>query len=193
MKLGIAVRAFFKVLFDQQIATQISDLLSNAMRNDGSEAQSIATQTSRSAPSQTPKLQPSKTQPPKPQPPTRDSALNVLAALQREARLVDLVNEDLGQYSDAQVGAAARPCLQQCSDVLHRLFDLQPIVDGSEGESVDVDENASPLRYQWIGEGTAASGKLIHHGWQAGKVELPKWSGEASDANVIAPAQVQAV
>jgi hypothetical protein len=47
------------------------------------------------------------------------------------------------------------------------------------------------MRYQWIGEGTAASGKLVHHGWEAKKVELPQWSGDASDTNIIAPAQVQ--
>ena len=127
-----------------------------------------------------------------PQPPSRDPAVTLLATLQREARLVDLIHEDLSQYSDAQVGAAARPCLQQCAGVLNRLFELQPVVVATEGESVDVGENASPMRYQWIGEGTAESGKLIHHGWQATKVELPKWAGEVADANVIAPAQVQA-
>jgi hypothetical protein len=115
-----------------------------------------------------------------------------LAALQREARLVDLIQEDLSRYSDAQVGAAARPCLQQCASVLARLFELQPVVLAAEGELVDIGQNASPTRYQWVGEGTAASGKLVHHGWQATKVELPRWTGEKSDANVIAPAQVQA-
>ena len=107
--------------------------------------------------------------------------------------MVDLVNEDLSKYSDAQVGAAARPCLQQCAGVLTRLFDLQPVVAASEGATINVEAGASPMRYQWIGEGTAESGKLIHHGWQAAKVELPDWSGEAADANIIAPAQVQAL
>jgi hypothetical protein len=48
------------------------------------------------------------------------------------------------------------------------------------------------MRYQWIGEGTADAGKLVHHGWQVSKVELPKWSGDDADANVITPAQIQA-
>ena len=51
----------------------------------------------------------------------------MLATLQREARLVDLIHEDLSQYSDAQVGAAARPCLQQCGGVLDR-FDAMLFV-----------------------------------------------------------------
>jgi hypothetical protein len=176
MRLGIAIRAFFAALFDQQIAAQIGRLLAGEPLLAGPEAEA-AVEPARQA---------------VPQPPLRDPALTLLATLQREARLVDLIHEDLGQYSDAQVGAAARPCLQQCAGVLNRLFELQPVVANSEGETVDVAANASPLRYQWVGDGTAESGKLIHHGWQAAKVELPKWTGEAADAKVIAPAQVQA-
>ncbi len=175
MRLVIAIKAFFATLFNKQQAAQIERLLA------GPAAASAATAESTAPPPRQPV----------PQPPSRDPAITLLAALQREARLIDLIHEDLAQYSDAQVGAAARPCLQQCAGVLKRLFNLQPVVVATEGESVDVGKDASPLRYQWIGEGTADAGKLIHHGWQAGKVELPNWAGEAADANIIAPAQVQ--
>ena len=37
-----------------------------------------------------------------------DRAIQLLALLQREGRLVDFLREDLGSYSDAQIGAAAR-------------------------------------------------------------------------------------
>ena len=175
MRLGIAIRAFFAALFDKQMAQQIGRVLADEPALPAPAKESAKPSQER-----------------KPQPPPRDSAVTLLATLQREARLVDLIQEDLSLYSDAQVGAAARPCLQQCVGVLKRLFQIQPVVDAAEGESVEVGENASPIRYQWVGEGTAASGKLVHHGWQATKVELPKWAGEKSDANVIAPAQVQA-
>ena len=125
-------------------------------------------------------------------PAARDSAITLLASLQREARLVDLVQEDLSQFSDAQVGAAARPCLQECANVLGRLFALEPVVPAAEGEAVPVSSEASPLRFQWVGEGTGETGKLIHHGWQTTKVELPKWTGDTADANIVAPAQIQA-
>ena len=176
MRLVTAFKAFFTALFNQQQAAQIERLLAGQAADSAAMAESTAP----------PPRQPV------PQPPPRDSAITLLATLQREARLIDLIHEDLAQYSDAQVGAAARPCLQQCAGVLKRLFDLQPVVVATEGESVDVGEDASPLRYQWVGEGTANSGKLIHHGWQAGKVELPNWAGDADDANIIAAAQVQA-
>jgi hypothetical protein len=175
MRLSIAIKAFFAALFDQQKAAQIERLLAGQPAVSGPIADPDA----------------GRPRQPVQQPPPRDPAVILLATLQREARLVDLIHEDFAQYSDAQVGAAARPCLQQCADVLNRLFELKPVVVASEGESVDIGRNASPMRYQWIGEGTAESGKLVHHGWQATKVELPKWSGEVADANVIAPAQVQ--
>ena len=65
------------------------------------------------------------------------------------------------------------------------------VSDVGEGSQLEVGEDGSPERYQWIGEGSSTSGKLIHQGWQATKVELPKYSGSERDANVIAPAQVQ--
>ena len=50
--------------------------------------------------------------------PRRSDAITLLAALQREARFVDLVQEPLGEYSDDQIGAAARDVLRDCREVL---------------------------------------------------------------------------
>ena len=176
MGLGIAIKAFCAALFDKEKSAQIERLLAGQPAIPGPADAPSGQEPSRQSLPQ----------------PSRDPSVTLLATLQREARLVDLIHEDLSQFSDAQVGAAARPCLQQCAGVLNRLFKLEPLVVASEGDMVDVGSSASPMRFQWIGEGTAESGKLIHHGWQAGKVELPNWSGDLSDANVIAPAQVEA-
>src|SRR6185295_12303890 len=43
-----------------------------------------------------------------PAPPPTDAALRLLGALQEEGRFVDFVEEDLGPYSDDQIGAAVR-------------------------------------------------------------------------------------
>ena len=187
MSFSIALKAFFAALGNNDKAAQIERVLSGER---AIEAAKPAAETKPAAQ-------------PKPVSPARDSALTLLAALQREARLVDLIHEDLNQYSDAQVGAAARPCLQQCVAVLDRMLGLKPLVDAADGNLIEVGESASPTRYQWTGEGSAASdtsatagkpvqGKLLHHGWQATKTELPTWSGDAADAKIIAPAQVQA-
>ncbi len=125
----------------------------------------------------------------------RSEAVTLLAMLQREARLVDLVQEPLEQFSDAQVGAAARPCLQQCQQTLQRVFDLTPLVATPEGQPLEIPENPSPLRYQWLGDSGASGGNtgtLVHAGWLAKQCELAQWTGPAQDAPVVAPAQVQA-
>ncbi|MCC9601192.1 DUF2760 domain-containing protein [Stieleria sp. JC731] len=179
MSFSVALKAFFAAIGNKEKSAAIDAALS------GSSVPAIeAPAATKAEPKPAPVA-------PAPAKPKRDSALTLLAALQREARLVDLIQEDLDQYADAQVGAAARPCLKQCAGVLERLLGLKPLVDASEGETVTVGTSASPLRYQWIGEGTSESGKLVHHGWQATKIELPSWAGDDGDANIIAPAQVQ--
>ncbi|WDQ18473.1 DUF2760 domain-containing protein [Rhodopirellula sp. P2] len=123
----------------------------------------------------------------------QSDAITLLAALQRDARLVDLIHENLDQYGDDQVGAAARPCLKQCRQTLDRLLGIVPLVEVSDGQVLPVDVSTSSARLRWVGESSGASqGKVVHHGWVATQVQLPAWSGSADDALVIAPAQVQA-
>lgn len=177
MGLGIALKAFSAALFDREKSDKIEQLLAG-----------------KDAPAATVPVIESPKAEEKPIPkPARDSALTLLSTLQREARLIDLLREDLSKYSDAQVGAASRPCLQKCSGVLERMFAVKPLVDQAEGSTVQVPAEASPLRYQWVGEGTAAMAKLIHPGWQADKVDVPQWSGDSNDQTVIAAAQIQTI
>ncbi len=185
MRLGIAIRAFSAALFNRDTSTAIAAVL------DGTSVPAIAEAATE------PKKSSAKaaTQTPKPVRPTRDAAVSLLGTLQREARLIDLVQEDLAQYSDAQVGAAARPCLMQCAQTLKRHFALAPVIDAAEGDTVTTQPDASAARLQWVGDSAEASksqGKLIHHGWLATKVELSEWTGDEADMMIVAPAQVQA-
>src|SRR5437899_1093764 len=61
-----------------------------------------------------------------------DRAIQLLALLQREGRLVDIMREDLGSYSDAQIGAAARDVHASCRRVLERYVALEAILAGGE-------------------------------------------------------------
>ena len=83
--------------------------------------------------------------------PVRNDAITLLATLQREARLVDIVKEPLTEYSDAQVGAAARDVLRDCGTVLDRLFDLQAVVDQDEGDTVEIPAGFDAGRYRVTG------------------------------------------
>ena len=48
-------------------------------------------------------------------PPSPLPAVQILAALQREGRLIDFLEEDLSAYEDAQIGAAVRNIHQGCT------------------------------------------------------------------------------
>lgn len=181
MRLGLALRAFWKAMFDPQVAERV------ALALDGAE---LPLSGSASA---LPPVAEQKTAEPVAVKSQQSDAVTLLAALQRDARLVDLIQEDLDQYADDQVGAAARPCLKQCRQTLDRLLAIKPLVDASEGQSIPVGASVSSARLRWVGESSGASqGKVVHPGWKATKLELPAWSGSAEDAMVVAPTQVQA-
>lgn len=133
---------------------------------------------------------------PKPAPaavqPIRNDAVSLLAALQREARFVDIVKEPIDDYSDAQIGAAARDVLKDCATVLERLFQIEPIVPQAEGDEITVPENADPAMYRLTGNNQAKSGVLLHPGWRVAQCELPTWTGSREAAKVVAPADVEA-
>jgi hypothetical protein len=117
-----------------------------------------------------------------------------LAALQREARFVDLVMEPLGGYSDAQVGAAARDVLRDCGQVLDRLFGIAPLVDQEEGTDVEVPAGYDAGRYRLtgnVGGQPPFRGRLAHHGWLATRCQLPTWSGSEGARMIIAPQEVE--
>src|SRR5688500_12565958 len=48
-----------------------------------------------------------------------DAALQLLSLLQREGRFVDFIEEDVANYADAQIGAAARVVHEGCRKALH--------------------------------------------------------------------------
>lgn len=125
----------------------------------------------------------------------RSEAVTLLSALQREARLVDLIQEPLGDYSDEQVGAAARDVLRDCRSVLERLFALRPVLDEVEESEVEASADLGPARLRVRGssssEGESVRGRLVHPGWEAGRCELPQWSGDTNDQLVVAPAEIE--
>lgn len=124
----------------------------------------------------------------------RSEAVTLLAALQREARWLDLVQEDLDNYSDSQVGAAARNVLRDCRTVLDRIFDLRPVIAQDEGTEVETPAVIDAVRWQLSGKvvGTPPyRGRLVHRGWEAGRVELPRWTGDRQNGRMIAPAEVE--
>lgn len=130
--------------------------------------------------------------PPAPPKPARSEALTLLETLQREARLIDFLKEEIAGYQDAQIGAAVRDIHRDAGKALERLFALRPVLDQAEGSPVTLGgDQAGRLRLIGNVREGATSGTLVHHGWAATKVELPMWSGPKDAERVVAPAEVE--
>lgn len=126
--------------------------------------------------------------------PERSEAITLLAALQREARFLDLVQEPLDQFTDQQIGAAAREVLRNCARTLQRMFDLQPLIDQPEGSAIEMPADADASRYHLVGNVTGQppyAGALIHPGWRAQNCRLPEWTGSDTSIWVISPAEIE--
>lgn len=122
-----------------------------------------------------------------------DGALQILGILQRDARLIDFLMEDISAYSDDQVGAAVRNLHDQSRDTLNRYLRLAPVIDGVEGTFTKI-ESADQSTVKLLGNvpasGKAPGGLLRHKGWRAEKIELPPIAPGAG-ASLIAPAEVE--
>ena len=121
------------------------------------------------------------------------SALQILAILQREGRLIDFLQEDIGNFTDAQIGAAARVVHEGCKRGLDKYLSLTAIRSESEGAEVVLPEGFDPMRTRITGNVVGQPpfrGRLAHHGWQIAKIDLPKLS-ENYDPRIVAPAEVE--
>ena len=172
-RLGLALRVFFRILFDARLAVSVADLLS-----------------SRAAAPAPP--QPT-TEPPVLLETSPDSALQLLGLLQQEGRLVDFLEEEVAQYADAEIGAAVRVVHEGCRKALRDHLVLAPIRDEAEGARVSLEPgfDASAMRPTGnvVGE-PPFIGTLAHRGWRVTEVRLPKLA-KGHDVRVIAPAEVE--
>jgi hypothetical protein len=183
-RIGTAFRAFFVALFSGPRAEAIREALDGAALpkiTDGAKRQptgpAAGTRTTIDEP-----------------PPKRSEAITLLATLQREARLLDLIQEPLENYTDEQIGAAARGVLKDSAGVIARLFTLQPVRGEDEGAAVEVPSGYDPTRYRLTGRAEGAGpfrGKLAHKGWQATSLHLPTWTGSKEASLIIAPAEIE--
>jgi hypothetical protein len=127
-----------------------------------------------------------------PPPPSPASALQLLAILQRDSRLLDFLMEDIASYEDDQIGAAVRSLHDQARDSLTRYLSLQPVIDGVEGANTR-SAAGDPAAVKFIGNvpaGKPEGGVLRHKGWRAAKVDLPAINPK-QDASIIAPAEIE--
>lgn len=179
-RLITAIRVFFRTLFDASLAEQVARMLSGQALPVPAPVDKPAA----AAPPLAPSLPLS----------AQSEALTLLAALQREGRLLDFLKEDLANYSDEQIGAAVREVHRDSGKVLDRFFVVKPVIVAEEGSPVDVPADFDAGRFRLSGKVSGAGpyrGTLRHHGWEAGKCDVPTYTGSKASANIIAPAEVE--
>jgi hypothetical protein len=130
--------------------------------------------------------------PPRPAPETADRAVQVLALLQRDGRLVDFLKEDITAYTDDQIGSAVRTVHEGCREALERYFALEPIMPEPEGERVTIASGFDPASIKVIGNAGSPPfrGVLQHRGWRVTASSLPALPDGEGRA-IVAPAEVE--
>ncbi len=180
--MSLAIGTFFALLGDGRLAARVQALRAGAP---------LASEVPAPAPVKTPP-------PPPPPAPVRatanvDAALQLLGLLQREARFVDFLQEDIAAYSDADVGGAARLLHGGARKVLKETFDLEPVRAEIEGNRLTLPAGFDAASIRLTGNVVGQPpfmGTLQHKGWRATAVRLPALT-EGHDTRVIAPAEVE--
>lgn len=125
--------------------------------------------------------------------PSHTAALQLLGLLQREARFVDFVQEDVAGYTDADIGAAARVVHEGCRKVLRAHFDVAPVRSEAEGSRVTLAAGFDATQVRLTGNvvGQAPfTGTLGHRGWHVTDTRLPQLTDDKAAA-VLAQAEVE--
>lgn len=144
-------------------------------------------------PAEPPKEAPPKAVAPKPEPPSLTPALQLLALLQREGRLVDFLEQEIEPFSDAEIGAAVRVVHAGCRKALRGHVKIAPVRAEEEGASVALPEGYNPHEVKLSGnvKGSAPfKGTLRHRGWRAADLALPT-PVAGHDPTILAPAEVE--
>jgi hypothetical protein len=122
-----------------------------------------------------------------------DGALQMLALLQKEGRLLDFIQEDITSYGDDQVGAAARVVHQGLNKAISEHLTLSPVTDIMEGNSITLNDGFDAQAYRLTGNVSGKApftGTLIHKGWRATDIHLPQTVADY-DFTLLAAAEVE--
>src|SRR6266404_6540497 len=180
-RVAIAFRCFFSILFHGDIP---SDIVQKPVQPAGPASQMpAAAQASASRPKEIER----------PASEAFDRAVQMLALLQRDGRLVDFLAEDISAYPDAQLGAAVRTIHETCRQVLDHYVKLESIVNSEEDQPVTVHAGFDPAAIKLIGNVAGQPpirGVLRHKGWRVTEVNLPPLP-QGDGRMVVAPAEVE--
>jgi hypothetical protein len=180
-RVAFAFRCFFSILFHGEIP---NDIAHKRVRPAGPVSQAPAAavlSTSRLKEVERPASE------------AFDRAVQMLALLQRDGRLIDFLAENISAYPDAQLGAAVRTIHETCRQVLDHYVKLEPILNSEEDQPVTVQVGFDPAAIKLLGNIAGeppVRGVLRHKGWRVKELNLPPLPLGAGRL-VVAPAEVE--
>lgn len=120
-------------------------------------------------------------------------AVQLLAILQKDGRLVDFLKEDIAGYDDGQVGRAVRDIHKGCREAIDEHIHIEPVMKENEGAEVTVNQGFDPSAIRLTGNVIGKPpfrGVIRHSGWRATATSLPPIP-KSQDAGIIEPAEVE--
>ena len=180
-RLSFAFRCFFSLLFQGKISQEILQAVA------GSAAEIVP------SPITGTRQGSAKVGGDAPNPEAVDRAVQMLALLQRDGRLVDFLEEDVSSYPDGQLGAAVRSIHTSCRQVLDRYIKLEPVLSSEEDHPVILPPGFDPAAIKLVGNvggERPIKGLLRHRGWRVAEVTLPSLP-QGSGRAIVAPAEVE--
>lgn len=122
-----------------------------------------------------------------------DRAVQMLALLQRDGRLIDFLSENISAYPDVQLGAAVRTIHETCRQTLDQYVKLEPVLNSEEDQPVTVEAGFDPAAVKLVGNVAGQApfrGVLRHKGWRVRELKMPPLP-QGAGRLVIAPAEVE--
>lgn len=175
-RLWLAIVCWFRIVFDQDFAAAVLALRSPPAPLPSTERPTLPAKPSALGAAQILR---------------NEQALQLMAMLQREGRLIDFCEEELAGFSDAQIGAAARTVHDGCRKALREAFQFKAIRSETEGAAVEVPGGFDPRAIRLTGAiagNPPFKGLLKHHGWRVVGIRMPKAAG---DPTIVFPAEVE--
>jgi|SRR5579862_8403585 len=117
----------------------------------------------------------------------------LLGLLQQDGRLLDFLFENIDEYDDERVGAAAREIHARCRKALLKYITFEPVRGEREGEMVTLGSDYDPASIRVSGTAhirSAMFGTLRHRGWRAARIDLPP-RPTGADPAIVMPAEVE--
>ncbi len=121
-----------------------------------------------------------------------EGACALLSLLQKEARFIDFVMEDVSELEDAQVGAVCKRIHKDLARVAGEFVGIEAISDAVEGERVQIQVGYDPAEFQLSGDVDQKppfDAQLKHKGWRVRSLTLPRRS-DVAQGKILQAAQI---